>query len=312
LCKQLQTNTNNKTQAKMNREIQTNERVFELLESTGTNWSVEKQPLLTNTGITTESFGIIRKDNNTCLGTVKGLYKPMQNSTLAQTLVEASAGIGTDFRGGLLQAGRKVYYQIALPDHKVANDTIKRHITALNSHDGSSSIGFGTSNTVVVCQNTFWRAMKEVSHFRHTMSAAARIQAAAEDLKNAFQFDCKVMESFSRMAELTIQKPIFEKVISSLFKTEVQANVKPEDVGSRKRKQMTQFNEVLHSELASHGETLWGLFNAVTFWENHVAVKEERKMDSIYVGGGARQMNRTFDEIMAWVEEHTAEPVLVG
>jgi hypothetical protein len=46
-----------------------------------------------------------------------------------------------------------------LPAEIIGRSEVKRWLTCLNSHDGSTSVGFGSSNTVVVCQNTFFRAL---------------------------------------------------------------------------------------------------------------------------------------------------------
>ena len=37
---------------------------FELLEQTTTNWTVNKLPLVTKNGLSTESYGMFRNDNN--------------------------------------------------------------------------------------------------------------------------------------------------------------------------------------------------------------------------------------------------------
>ena len=55
------------------------EKTFNLLEATGLNWTVNKLPLYSKDGLTTESFGIFRNDNNNWLGTVGKRYEEMQN-----------------------------------------------------------------------------------------------------------------------------------------------------------------------------------------------------------------------------------------
>lgn len=285
-----------------------NEKVFNLLEATKTNWSVSKKELQSMDGLKTESFGIFRNDTNAWLGTRTDDYQPMQNATLAQTIIEASNDIGEKFRGGILQGGKKVFYQIALPDHKIETDTIKRWITTVNSHDGSSAIGFGSSNTVVICQNTFYRAYKEIEKFRHSLTANDRLQIAKKKLQEVLMSDQSLMTDYEKMTEHKIDKPIFERVLKNLFDV-TDVNTNAADVSTRKKNSLQTFNTVLESELASHGETLWGLFNAVTYYENHIGVKEEKKLERIMIGGAGRTMNLTFNDIMAHIEKH--ERILV-
>jgi len=183
--------------------MNTQQQTFELLEATGLNWTVNKIDLVSPQGYTTESFGIFRNDTNDWLGTVGNRYVPMQNYELAETIVEATNGIGlVTTKGGQLSGGAKVYLQTELPDEFIGKSGVKRHITALNSHDGSSSIGFGSSSTVVVCTNTFYKAYKGLDKFRHTASAKERIERAMLDLRKALELDAMLMDDFKRMADI--------------------------------------------------------------------------------------------------------------
>lgn len=295
------------------------EQTVQLCESAGLMWEVKKEPLFTGQGIRTESFGIIRQDNQQWLGTVGNQYHPVQNWTLAETIIKASEGLGDSFRGGSIKNGGKVFIQMELADEHIANDTVKRHITALNSHDGTTSIGFGSSNTVVVCQNTFYRAYREIEKFRHTMSAEHRIKIAAEALNATIKNDNRIMESYKRMAEKKFDKFIFGSIMKTLFDTDLDTQTK--DVSTVKKNQISTFvNRTLPRELASHGETVWGLFNAVTFHENHVVntrktedvSASDYRNQRIMIGSSYRKMNKTYEQIMAWLDENTAELVPVN
>jgi phage/plasmid-like protein (TIGR03299 family) len=274
------------------------EQTWQLLEASGLNWEVKKEPLFTGEGVRTESFGIIRQDSQTWIGTVGNKYSPFQNYELADTIVQASAGLGDQFRGGQIGTGDKVFLQLQLQDAFVGRDQIKRYITAINSHDGSTSIGFGSSNTVVVCQNTFFRAYKDLNKFRHTESAAHRIKLAAEQMNAAVLNDNELMEHYKRMEDIPVSVNYIAEAIRIVFNPKVGEVIQ----STRKENQVKEFQNVLGKELASHGENLWGLFNAVTFYENHVRAKESNKDQAIMFGTGYNKMNQTFDQILEWVD----------
>ena len=289
-----------------------NEQVFDLLEKTNTNWTVSQQPLFTADGLKTKSVGIFKDDlygkPSKWLGTKSEQYVPLQNKDLAQTIVEASSGVGEIFAGGILQEGKKVFYQIAIPDYKVGSDTIKRWITGLNSHDGSTSIGFGSSNTVVICQNTFYKAYKEVQKFKHFSSAKDRLEFAKKQIQNTLLNDQSLMNDYERMNEFKLEEhqSTLAKVLDRMFDfNPSEQNV--DKISTRKQNQLNQFRSVLDSELKSHGETIWGLFNAVTYYENHVGVKDNKKLDSIMLGSAGRTMNATFNDIMAYIDANSAK-----
>ncbi len=276
------------------------EKTFEVLQNTELNWNVIKKPLFTEDGLTTESNGLFRSDNNKWLGTVGNQYEVYQNSDLVETIVEASSEISNEIKGGYLKQGKKVFLQIALPDSYVANDTVKRYITALNSHDGTSSIAFGSTNTVVVCQNSFYRAHKKLSKIRHTMTAKQKVSSTKNKLIESLSLDNELITSYERMTDFNIDKPIFAETIHNLFKEDV--NVKEKEISTRKKNQMKEFNNVLDKELESHGKSLWGLFNAVTYYTNHIKPKKSEKDEYIMVGEGARLNLMTYESILNYMD----------
>ena len=274
-------------------------KTFDLLTDTKTNWGVTKKPLTCADGYPTESFGIYRNDNNKWLGTVGRQYEIMQNATLAENIIEASMDISEKFRGGELYGGKKVYYQAQLQDTIVANDTIKRYVTGLNSHDGTSSIGFGFTNQVVVCQNTFHIAMKDVSRFRHSASAQQRIEIARQEINRILKIESGLMDNYKRMADSKISAVVTKRVIADLFNfNEDDFEKDTKDFSTKKINELTKFNQILESELQSHGQTLWGLFNAVTWKTNHQDVKENKSLENVMVGSGYKKNLNAYNIIV--------------
>lgn len=268
---------------------------FELLESTKTNWTVNKKPLITDCGLQTESFGIFRNDNSLWLGTVGKQYEPMQNFEVAEILLATTQDFSETHRGGQLLNGKKIYYQTEIAPEIVADDKVERYVTILNSHDGSSSVGFGFSNTVVVCQNTFYRAMKEVQKYKHTTSAKERLEIAKIQVRELLKAENSVIDTFKRMADTKVTNEAKKLVLASLFGiNEDDFKKDTEDFSTRKLNDMKRFKAVMDSEMASHGETLWGLFNAVTWKTNHVDAKRNNQTENVMVGSGYKKNNEAF------------------
>ena len=63
----------------------------QLLESSRTNWTVEKRGLVGPNGEPTPAYGVFRQDNNKCLGIVGAKYVPTQNEEILDMLLEAAA-----------------------------------------------------------------------------------------------------------------------------------------------------------------------------------------------------------------------------
>jgi phage/plasmid-like protein (TIGR03299 family) len=268
---------------------------LELLEQTSTNWTVNKLPLITENGFATESFGMFRNDNNLWLGTIGKQYEPIQNFEVVETLIATTEDISTSHNGGMLNNGKKVFYQTEIDPVIIDRDEVKRYLTILNSHDGSSSIGFGFSNTVVVCQNTFYKAMKEVQKFRHTTSAKERLEIARKQVRELLLAENEVMDTFKRMSEVKVSNKAIKLVVADLFDFKPEDFDNPvEDFSTRKINDIGRFKEIMDAEFNSHGATLWGLFNAVTWKTNHVDTKRNNQLENVMVGSGYKKNNNAF------------------
>jgi phage/plasmid-like protein (TIGR03299 family) len=285
------------------------ERCFDLLEKTDLNWSAEKKPLtaLNNDGLVlpTESFGIFKRDNF-WLGTVGQNYVPLQNSELAMILLNAIEGLDIELtQGGQLKFGKKVYLQAELPKEIIGNSEIKRWVTCLNAHDGSISVGFGSANTTVVCQNTFFQAYGEVQKFRHTKTMKERIEVAKEELRKTISKDDLLMVKFKQMADLPIRDEAIERVLNKIFKVDI--NDDTSKISTQKKNKIVDFSDSLQTSIDEQGKTIWALFNGITRYTNHITAPKDiiKKMDYLMLTGGMEMMNSGFDVLKKYTDEQT-------
>jgi phage/plasmid-like protein (TIGR03299 family) len=280
------------------------EKAFDLLESTGLNWSVEKENLISkDNAFPTESYGMFRKDTNKWLGTGAKGYVPLQNGELAMILFSAIEDMNINLtRGGELNGGKKVYMQAELKDEYIGKSEIKRYVTCLNSHDVTTSVGFGSSNTVVICQNTYFRAYGEVQKFRHTTTMKERIELAKMELRKTIGLDTKLMETYKRMADIKFNDVVLQKVIENIFEINKDENQK--DLSSQKKTKIIKFAESVEKSIEEQGQTVWALFNGVTRYTNHILAPSEitKKMDYLMLQGGVTVANTGFKTITDWMD----------
>lgn len=285
--------------------MNTNERVFDLLEKTGLNWEVSKEPLISSIdGSTTEAYGTFKKTSRQFLGMVRDRYTVYQNYQLAESIITAADSLNINYSdGGEMKNGRRVFLQAELPDEFVGKSSIKRNLTALNSHDGSTSIAFGSSNTVVVCENTFFRAYRDLTKFRHSISAPEKVMSLAMDMNAALLADEQMMNNFKHMANIPLRDEMIEKVIRKIFN--VSGNTKQDEISTRKTNIIKSFADALDTEIKLEGKTVWGLFNAVTRYTNHIAAptSQSAKQDYLMIGTGYRLSNLTYEMLMQEIGE---------
>lgn len=287
-------------------------RVFEVLEMTGLNWTVRKEQLQTASGYLTPNVGVFRSDNNGWVGTVTPKYTPYQNKDLVTTIVEASGHIGLDIaKGGTLKNGQKVFVQLQLKPALIGKSKVQRYITAMNSHNGKSSIAFGSTNTVIACSNSFYRVYKELQKFRHTVATTERIKLAVMELKNTIKEDIKLMETFQMMSSMKIEDEVVAKIMKNVFKIDMDKST--DELGKRKTERSETIFQNIATEKNLAGDSLWGLFNGITRYTNHETKHKGTKDDHLMTGKGYKQNLMTFNEIVKWMEEqsNTLAPIHV-
>lgn len=287
------------------------QKTFELLEASGLNWSVVKEPLVPQNSEfspDTRSYGLFNNNTKKHIFTVGDQFTPLQNAEMVELMVEAAETLGLSYeamRAGSLSDGKKIYVQIRVPDAMVARDTIKQQITSLNFH-GTGSVGFGTTNTVIVCQNTFYMALRDAdSKFRHSTNVKSNLENAIKGLVATLQTNDENIDSFKRLANAEMKPEHLQQTIAQIFGVNMDAglsvNIQEMDISTRKKNQILSFAEAFKIEIPRHGDSLWGLFNAVTYYTNHV-LNEDNKQDSYLFDGKGAEINiKTYNQLLEFV-----------
>lgn len=302
-----------------NTQISKEEIIFEVLQATGLNWKARKESLTTESGlILPDIYGVTRSDNGGYIGHVGDRYEFLQNHELVDICYESgkevfdagiqlnhpwnnaeSLGSYGNMGGGSLKGGSRVFVQMELPELTIGKSGVNRYITVTNAHDGSISLGFGTSNQVICCQNTFNIANKDVSKIRHTASMEQRIDEAVKSLRSIMQFEDKQMEVYEIAANRRYDKKHIEDIVQAVFgKVELKGN----NVSTRTKNQLAQFASDIHQSVNEQGETLWALFNGVTRYTNHSTTTKDKDF-SLMFGSDAQANQRAFETMLGWINE---------
>jgi hypothetical protein len=119
------------------------------------------------------------------------------------------------------------------------------------------------------------------------------------------------MDNFKRMADMEMKDEIVENVIRKIFAVDPSSSQK--DHSTRKVNQINAFAGALNKEIQLEGKTIWGLFNGVTRYTNHIAspTEKDKKSDYLMTGAGYKMSNVAYDTIMSWVLENTAKKELI-
>ena len=287
----------------------------QLLHKFNLNWSVEKLPLNFNVpsvispndlkSVDSGFYGVVRTDNNDCFGAFTDQYETFQNSELAELVLKVADVIGKPISRGIeFKGGRKVMLQVDLDPVKVGDDTITRKATALNSHDGSSSLRWGTTGTTLSCANQFSAISKELENgVRHTKNMRDAIERSLRIIEGMEKADKTLFEVFSRMTDFKVtQKQVNETInmITGVDVTMGESSAR-DKYSTRKLNQTQDLVQSVVKEMSYKGQTLWGLFSGVTHYTTHKGGSDRTREESKYVGGLQRLDQKVFNKFASLV-----------
>jgi phage/plasmid-like protein (TIGR03299 family) len=232
---------------------------------------------------------LVRDDNFDQVGVVGNRYEIVQNSVitgLVQPLV--SEGLLEIVNQGYLGTGSKVFIQAELnQEYEIAGETHKAMLTLMNSHDGTSPLAAGITDTRVICQNTFAMAMEDMStRLQHKLG----INEQALKITETLDFVNDRMRKFAEAA--TVLKST-KATVGQVDQIILSAYGKKENETVRNR------DEIVNRFFAgagNDGATLWDAFNALTDFNTHASGKTaEARFGYANFGTGARVARRAID-----------------
>jgi len=281
-----------------------NERTVEILNTTGLNWKVKQEGLVTASGVPVDGHtALVREDNNAILSVMSDGYYPYQNHELIELLDKVSNQTGLEVvKGGEFKNGRRVYVQLKSADLRLGNDKIEGYLTGINSFDGSTSLAFGPSNITISCMNTFFAAFKQMeTKIRHTKNMVIKVDEFCKTLENILDDEQQMFRNIEKLSENRFTNKIKDEVIRSLFNIKHDVDLKDDEQTSTQLKnKLSRFYIDLNGELQGKGDNLWGLFSGVTKYTTHSLSKgdnTEAKMFDVY-GQREKQIFRNLVELV--------------
>jgi len=242
------------------------------------NWEVKELPVFIgypNTNIETrmdmletKNKALVNDSTKDLLSIVSQNYAPCKNKEFEKIVEKISSITGFEndgyvsFKNGIRVLG----YLKNANDIKVADDRIKHHLVIGNHFDGKHSFFVGTSMYVYRCENMF-SSVQKLTNIRHSSLFDERVSQFYNYLKRQFESDTENIEILNKFAETKLDQATRDHLVKYLF------NLKQEDrldkISTRKKNKMILLNGCIDNEIKDVGNTLWGLFNGVTYYTSH-------------------------------------------
>jgi|TARA_R110000744_G_C19276708_1_gene553105 hypothetical protein len=259
----------------------------------------------------TKWYATVNDATNESLGVVGDAYHVTQNSDVMAALQQIAGDEGyTMTHSGPIDGGKRNFVQMKLGSdlEVVGNDELVRYVVATWGHDGKHGVRIGFGNKVVSCQNQFYQFHNNASiKLRHSSTILESLKLIPQIVAGNVEQEEATMDKFRAWDKAVIWKEEeFMKFSTGLWKTlsNIDPNVPISELtnkySSRKLNSAYLLQRTINLEMQAHGQSLWGLFNGVTYYTNHQKSVPNRAFgrdESILLGGGAKMNEKAFQLI---------------
>lgn len=279
----------------------------EALRHGGLDYTVTKVGLQTVDGDKVPNrFALRRTDTGAVLGVCAGMYQPLQNK---DAFAFFDGVFGKDKAcyevAGVLGDGERVWLLAKLPGEfdAIKGDSVNQYLLLTNGFDTNEPVRARFTPIRVVCQNTLTLALgKTASEVRvqHIGNVKAKMEIAGNLLRAAGLYFDETKELFRGFAKYGMKQAEVSGYFAEVIAGDRSANVNELHPVTRNRiLKVQELNETgIGHDIKGVRGTLWGAYNAVTEYVDHVRTGED--LGYIVDGGGAKLKQRAFEVAKEW------------
>lgn len=281
----------------------------EALKLAGIDWRVEKQKMFLADGREVDGhYALVRDKDNKTLDVVGKDYKPSQNrDTFKLFDAFAKAGGAHMETAGSLKGGKLIWGLAKLKrEFEVTRgDKMKNYLLLASPHEQGKAGIFKATNIRVVCMNTMAMALREIStefRFSHRrefddsiIDNAKQVFGVTEEVHAGFERNAK------KLAALKLNRDDAIRVLAPVFQAgdDVEQLVELQNEHGVFKPRMKLLLDVYERAPGADPGTAWGVFNAVTYWADHLASRTaDKRLERAWVGKTAQTKDRVFAKLL--------------
>ena len=247
---------------------------------------------------------IVRDDTFDVLGVPSKAYLPHQYDewllTKVGNLIDDDLSIGS---AGLLKGGAVAWVQIEMPENmKVEGVEFRPHLLATTSFNGEIATLYKRCCTIVVCDNTRARALRETSdevRVKHTSQSMMRLNDARQALNIVHQLGDDFAAEIKQLMSMNVSDRQFDRFLNVLVPADEQDSKQLQTRADGTRATLRQMWQT-DIRCAPFRNTGFGVVQTVNTWRQQV--KPTRK--------GRSTMERTMMDTLTGITEASDREVV--
>jgi phage/plasmid-like protein (TIGR03299 family) len=269
-----------------------------LLKDAKINWEVERRDMFDANGVQIPGFAALTRDSDAkVLDVVGSRYIPVQNKDAFDFFKEfVEAGKATLETAGSLKGGRLVWGLAKLNTTFTmsGNDKTGGYLLCACPHEQGKSLLFKMTAVRVVCNNTFSMALAEGgSEWRmghRTAFGEVKIEEAKAALGIARDQVGEFEKAMRKIQKIKLSNEDVIKVLLPFFGS---------DVKGAENARMKQLIDIYENAPGAQPGNAYGVFNAVTYYADHVASRTpDKRLTNAWMGRTGKQKEKVMATLL--------------
>ena len=233
-------------------------------------------------------------------------FKPIQNRVAFNVIPEMAKIQNMDLvEGKVWGNGAGTFASVSLGDMTIGGandgDIVSKHLTVVNSHDGSRALTVLITPYRVLCQNQITAALKKAGDnkfsIRHNSSADTRIDEMINNLRIINGEFERTEDLYNQLHGAKVSKEHLDVVFNRMFPKPVP------DAGSRAKTIWKNSKEAVERRFAVEAErtkssSAWAMYNAIQGTIQHDSRNTAGKSHSVLVGSIATRSKKTLEQVL--------------
>jgi hypothetical protein len=251
-------------------------------------WDIREVAIETKGIIIPKRKALYRNDTNELLTIVSTDYKVFSNKMLEQVCNEITskhpftlAGM-EEFEGGKKVMAWLKYNSTGLV---INGQAMQEYLLIGNYNTGSGKFFIGTTGYMIRCTNQFTKKIRTFA-WAHRGDITEVMESIPEIIQTYENGRKDLYSEMEKMAEVKIDNHLVEELINHLYPKVKDEVGRMEDLRGPKY----FLEQAIARETDELGDTLWGVFNGVTWFTSHDVRKQNNNFGN--VAGTAERINR--------------------
>ena len=240
-----------------------------------------------------KSFGIYKESGGNALGVTGDVFIPTQPSLILDSLLDCSVDL-EKLEYHEMKGGSKVRFQIPLKSIEFKNarkvgDVTDVSLCIQTGFDGLTKTSLYLYTHRLICTNGAKASNTEFqASFKNTIGNQGKVVGLCNDVSKAVMQLDGLKDLYKALDKVEVNQGIVNEYLKKVADLDIH---KSEEWSSRKRNIYDAINESIALEFGRTGATLFGLYNGITHYTNHVVTGHENT-DFVFVDNGAKLNDR--------------------